>query len=246
LVAPVTDTLRSGSSGAYGAKVPSSGAAPHAVPSCAAGGCALGSCSPGYANCNGLVSDGCEVHSDVDSSNCGACGTICTGGTICVAGACALVNPVGHGVPGITRSRILHWLGEIHRTKPAGNWIILGETLRARVLPDFVKASGAAVLGGMRCNPDQQLLSVVDPENKYRALTDRYAWIHFHKAGGPVPILEAAEGLAYDIKIPLSADLLDRLDVKHILEIDLPRETPLPEHFHVVDTREGCRLLERD
>jgi hypothetical protein len=157
-----------------------------------------------------------------------------------------LINPVARGVPGITQSRVLNWIAEANRHKPAGNWIVLGETLRAQVFPDFVKASGARALGGMRCNPDNELLAVLDPAKRYRALTDRYAWIHFRKTDGETPVFEAAEGLAYDIKTPLTTDLLDRLDVKHILEIDLPGETVVPEHFHVVDVRDGCRLIERD
>ncbi len=67
--------------------------APNATPACSAGGCAIGSCNPGYSDCDGLVANGCEIHSAVDSSNCGACGTVCTGGTTCVSGVCTLVNP---------------------------------------------------------------------------------------------------------------------------------------------------------
>ena len=160
--------------------------------------------------------------------------------------ATALVNPISYGVPGITESRLLNWLTEVHRRNPTGNWIVLGETLRARVLPDFIKASGAQVKGGMRCNPDYEMLRILDPLNHSRALTDRYAWIHFKKADSEVPRIEPAEGLAYDIKIPLKTALLDQLDIKHILEVDLPGEQAVPEQFHVVDSRDGCRLLERD
>ncbi|MEY2509909.1 MAG: hypothetical protein QOE26_672 [Verrucomicrobiota bacterium] len=160
--------------------------------------------------------------------------------------ATALVNPISHGVPGITESRVLKWLAEAHRRKPTGSWIVLGETLRAQVFPDFIKASGAQVKGGMRCNPDYEMLRVLDPLNQYRALTDRYAWVHFKRTDAGTPRIEPAEGLAYDVKIPLDAGLLDQLDIKHILEVDLPGEPAVPDHFHVVDTRDGCRLLERN
>lgn len=78
------------------------------------------------------------------------------------------------------------------------------------------------------------------------ALSDRYAWIHFKQADVDAPVLEATPGLSYDIKIPLSQDLLDQLGVKHILEVDMPAEQEMPPGFHLVGTRYQCRLLERD
>lgn len=160
--------------------------------------------------------------------------------------ACALINPVTRGLPGITESRLFHWVEQAHNNKPAGHWIVLGETLRAQMLPDLIKATGANVLGGMRCNPDHAMLEVLDPARNYLSLTDRYAWIHFRRSDLETPVLEAAAGLGYDIKIPLSRPLLDRLDVKHILEVDLPADQNVPSGFHLLGARDGCRLLERD
>lgn len=160
--------------------------------------------------------------------------------------ACALVNPIAQGVPGITGSAMFHWLAQARKNKPEGNWIVFGDTLRAQVLPELVKATGADVLGGMRCNPDYTMLAILDPARKYIALTDRYAWIHFKKAETDTPTLEAAPGLAYDIKIPLSVDLLDRLNVKHILEVDLRMNEETIPGFHLAGIQNGCRLLERD
>jgi hypothetical protein len=159
--------------------------------------------------------------------------------------ACAFVNPIAQGVPGITQSPLLHWLAEAQKHKPAGKWIVLGDTLRAQVLPDLIKAAGADVLGGMRCNPDYAMLQILDPAKKYVALTDRYAWIHFKQANVDTPLLEAAPGLAYDIKIPLSPELLDRLGVKHIVEVDVQADE-VPPGFHLAGTHNQCRLLERD
>jgi len=159
--------------------------------------------------------------------------------------ACALVNPIARGVPGITQSSLMPWLTEAQKFKPAGKWIVLGATLRAQVLPDFLKAGGLDVLGGMRCNPDKEMLAVLDPAKKYAPLTDQYAWIHFKQADVETPIFEGG-ALAYDIKMPLSPELLDRLGVRHILEVDLPADREAPPGFHVVGTREQCRLLERN
>src|SRR6185437_294163 len=65
----------------------------HASATCAAGACAIGSCQAGYANCDGVVENGCEVDTQGDVDNCGACGTICMlpmATSACVGGACAI------------------------------------------------------------------------------------------------------------------------------------------------------------
>ncbi|MEZ4309307.1 MAG: fibrinogen-like YCDxxxxGGGW domain-containing protein [Polyangiaceae bacterium] len=66
----------------------------NAAETCVSGICKLDSCEPGYANCNVQSPDGCEIHTDADPNNCGACGTKCTNGngsTSCVSGACTPV-----------------------------------------------------------------------------------------------------------------------------------------------------------
>lgn len=41
-------------------------------------GCTLDSCLGGYANCNNVAGDGCEVHLATNAENCGSCGNDCT------------------------------------------------------------------------------------------------------------------------------------------------------------------------
>jgi hypothetical protein len=60
--------------------------------------CQPGTCYPDYANCNGLVSDGCEVYLKGDKDHCGSCSISCASGasvhatsTSCSNGTC---NPV--------------------------------------------------------------------------------------------------------------------------------------------------------
>ncbi len=61
---------------------------PNAAPACVGGACAIGSCNPGYADCNMVPTDGCEVNTSTDPNNCGTCGFQCTGGETCVSGKC--------------------------------------------------------------------------------------------------------------------------------------------------------------
>lgn len=57
-------------------------------------------CSHGRADCNGNSADGCEVNTDSDPRNCGACGNVCdaVAGQACVGGRC-MVEPCDQGQP---------------------------------------------------------------------------------------------------------------------------------------------------
>jgi hypothetical protein len=61
-------------------------APPHAVPTCEAGACGW-TCAAGFADCDGLPEDGCEVSTADDPRHCGACGVDCLQGA-CKAATC--------------------------------------------------------------------------------------------------------------------------------------------------------------
>jgi hypothetical protein len=60
----------------------------NAVPGCAMGHCTVASCNPGFGDCNGDPTDGCEADFSSDMQNCGMCENPCLGGTICIGGFC--------------------------------------------------------------------------------------------------------------------------------------------------------------
>lgn len=79
---PATDALNCG---ACGRVCPSY---PNTSPSmCVAGTCSFG-CGAGYANCDGNITNGCEVSTTTDPTNCGACGRACGAGQTCTGGTC--------------------------------------------------------------------------------------------------------------------------------------------------------------
>ena len=84
----VDTTSNARNCGACGAACP---AGANTIASCQAGKC-MSACKPGYADCNGLSADGCEVATAADSQNCGACGSLCVtlpnATPVCTAGAC--------------------------------------------------------------------------------------------------------------------------------------------------------------
>ncbi|MDP3219087.1 MAG: hypothetical protein Q8S73_33625 [Deltaproteobacteria bacterium] len=73
---------------------------PNATAGCAAGACTIASCNAGFANCDGMAANGCEVNLNSDTANCGACSTVvapraCGAGQLCSAGTC--VTTCGSG-----------------------------------------------------------------------------------------------------------------------------------------------------
>ncbi len=62
---------------------------------CSYGACTF-ACKQGWGDCNGDLSDACEVNLNSDPRNCGACGNSCNVGQPCILGQCA-VEPCAPG-----------------------------------------------------------------------------------------------------------------------------------------------------
>jgi len=65
---------------------------PNQVRACKQGLCAL-ECAPGFTDCNGDPSDGCETNTSADPNHCGACNHACdvAAGQPCIEGKCLMV-----------------------------------------------------------------------------------------------------------------------------------------------------------
>jgi hypothetical protein len=83
-----------------GAAVASCPATPNAAPICASGTCIF-RCVSGFADCNSIPTDGCEVNTATDLANCGSCGRACATGpavlTSCTGGICNTPCANGYG-----------------------------------------------------------------------------------------------------------------------------------------------------
>ncbi len=80
-----------GNCGACGAGCKPPG--PNQARACKKGVCEY-ECAPGFADCNGDPSDGCEVNLNIHPANCGACGNACNiaAGQPCVEGKCLMTE----------------------------------------------------------------------------------------------------------------------------------------------------------
>ncbi|HLK35557.1 MAG TPA: hypothetical protein VKU41_02310, partial [Polyangiaceae bacterium] len=68
----------------------------HATAACGAGTCAIASCAPGYKDCDGNASNGCETDLTLPAS-CGDCNTTCSGATpLCAASSCVSGCPAAN------------------------------------------------------------------------------------------------------------------------------------------------------
>src|SRR5206468_2443595 len=71
------------------------------TPACVARRCAVGTCHTGWADCNNVVSDGCETDLMNSAAHCGGCNQGCTiahATARCAAGQCAIdtcIQPFG-------------------------------------------------------------------------------------------------------------------------------------------------------
>ena len=63
---------------------------------CLNGQCAIATCNSGFANCDNITSNGCEVNVRTDPNNCGGCGVTCppvaNGNGTCFNGQCAIAT----------------------------------------------------------------------------------------------------------------------------------------------------------
>jgi hypothetical protein len=65
-------------------------AAANATPSCAEGTCVIDACDPGFGDCDGVPSNGCETDTTSSAAHCGGCGMACTPPEReCCSGSCA-------------------------------------------------------------------------------------------------------------------------------------------------------------
>ncbi|MGA2450615.1 MAG: hypothetical protein ABTD50_18265 [Polyangiaceae bacterium] len=91
---------------AYGCSLPGCAACdlPNAVAGCTPeGSCYIANCATGYQDCDGTITDGCEIDIQHDALNCGQCGCRCGTGEATDCTSAQVVSPIANGTSGCSR-----------------------------------------------------------------------------------------------------------------------------------------------
>ncbi len=86
-----------------------------------------------------------------------------------------VVNPIAQGLPSLLESTPMRRIERIRQADPEGIWAAYERS----TLPQFVIASGAPVLNGVKFVPPLPLLEQIDPTGKSLDIYNRYAYIVF-------------------------------------------------------------------
>jgi hypothetical protein len=142
-----------------------------------------------------------------------------------------LINPVSRGVPGLARNSALHQFERIHKTDPKALWLVVTGTAassQSLYIAQFLKGTGADVLGGVRCMPDHEMIRVLDPERRYGTVYTRFAGIFFILKPNEGPVFELLAPGHYQVRLPMEPHLLESLGVRYLVLADWPEGTTVP------------------
>ena len=84
-----------------------------------------------------------------------------------------VVNPIAQGLPSLLESSAMRRIERVRQADPDGLWAAYERS----TLPQFIIASGAPVLNGVKFVPPLPLLQQIDPAGTSREIYNRYAYI---------------------------------------------------------------------
>ncbi len=142
-----------------------------------------------------------------------------------VAGLCIYalptlaVNPLVSGISAVTEKPILKMAAR-EGPAPEARWAVIGDP----VLAQGLKAHGLSVFAGSQFLPVRDDLQILDPENRYEAVWNRYATINLlSNPGIKAPAFKRKRGDEYSISLDVCQGELQALGISH-----LAYTTPVP------------------
>lgn len=157
-----------------------------------------------------------------------------------------LVNPLSQGLAGFYRNLTFARLNQAVRKDPSARWLVMGTTDRGWKIAHLAKAAGANMLSGIRNNPNAEILRILDPESKYFDTWNRFAVIAYKRSPSEEIKIVLTSGVSYDIFIPFTTSMFDRLGVRYILQVDPDENEPEIPGFSMLGEQDGLRLLIRN
>ena len=143
----------------------------------------------------------------------------CTLLLVPLLGANALVNPINRGLPAFGRSAFWKEIRAVEQNHPEARWLVLGNPGASSNMAQFVKSTGAQVMAGVRCNPDEEMIHLLDPAGEHRGVHSRYGHISVSPSLNQTPVFELTSTDTYSIRLPLSTGLISRLGATYLLDL---------------------------
>ena len=92
--------------------------------------------------------------------------------------------------------------------------------------------------------PDREMLRVLDPENRYATISNRYARVCFLVSTDSQPVFELLAADDYQVRLALRSEIFESLGVRYIVLVDQKKIPSLPG-FEPIGAREGLVVLRR-
>lgn len=150
------------------------------------------------------------------------------------------VNPVVHGISFLKTSQLLKWAEE----KKDKTWLVFASSA---IPAQFLKISGAKVLGGVDYMPNPDQVRAIDPSQKFRVEMNRYAHILFRKITPEQTLLvsnQSADG--YTVSLPFSRENITRMGVDYIVYDQEDSGMNSDQGFHLWHRLGRLVIYERD
>ncbi len=136
-----------------------------------------------------------------------------------------LVNPISQGLPSLLESAAARKIAAIYQADPEAGWAAYERS----TLPQFVLASGAHVLNGVKIVPPLELLRQIDVSGASREIYNRYAYIVFRlpRPGESGPHFESSTPDSYRLFISPTDPALRAAGLKYVVfrRVLTPEET---------------------
>jgi hypothetical protein len=126
-----------------------------------------------------------------------------------------LVNPISQGLPGLLESTAARHIAAIYESDPDAVWAAYERS----TLPQFVMASGARVLNGVKVVPPLPFLASIDVDGVSREIYNRYAYIvlRLPRPGETAPHFESSTPDSYRLFINPTDPAMRAAGLKYVV-----------------------------
>ncbi len=132
------------------------------------------------------------------------------------------VNPIVYGLDSINKKEIVVFIEDQELNKMHGKWVIFGEHFVA----NLVKTTGVDVVNGVNFLPEFEKNKIIDSENKYQDIYNRYANIGYSFSEDDAPVYTLDYLDHYTIDINPCSERIRNIGVRYIV---LPKKYKEPE-----------------